>query len=244
MDAIAAEGLGFTYPDGRRVLDALTFYVREGETAALCGLSGSGKTTLLRILCGIIPQALPGVVEGEARLFGQSVAGRSIAELSDVVGYAFQDADDQLVCTTVEDELAFGLENRCVAPEKIRLLVEEALYKWGLESIRLEDPGRLSGGQKRLVALASLLITGPRLLLLDEPMSHLDAEGRRLMERAFRTLREDGCTLLIVEHDLSGLKDADRWLLLADGRVAADGAPAEILQNAAYWEGRGIALAR
>ena len=244
MDAIATDALRFTYPDGRRVLDGLTLRVREGETAVLCGLSGSGKTTLLRILCGIIPHALHGVVEGEVRLFGKSVSGRSIAELSDVAGYAFQDADDQLVCTTVEDELAFGLENRCVPPEEIRLRVEEALQKWGLEALRLEDPGRLSGGQKRLVALASLLITGPRLLLLDEPMSHLDAEGRQLMARTYRTLRAEGCTLLIVEHDLTGLKDADRWLLLADGRVAADGAPQDVMQGAAYWGERGIALGR
>lgn len=225
--ALTIESLTVAYGPKEAVRNA-SLHVAPGTLAVLYGPSGCGKTTLCQAVCGIIPGGIKARVTGDIRLFGQSIQGRSLAQISREAAYAFQEPEDQMVCTTVEDELAFGLENRCLPPALIREKVETALAAWQLAPLRLRDPATLSGGQKRLVALLSLLITGPRLLVLDEPLSHLDEAGRQLMLNTLRRLRREGAAILVVEHDLSQLAWADQWIAMEAGRVILQGAPREL----------------
>lgn len=225
--ALTIESLTVAYGPKEAVRNA-SLHVAPGTLAVLYGPSGCGKTTLCQAVCGIIPGGIKARVTGDILLFGQSIQGRSLAQISREAAYAFQEPEDQMVCTTVEDELAFGLENRRLPPALIREKVETALAAWQLAPLRLRDPATLSGGQKRLVALLSLLITGPRLLVLDEPLSHLDEAGRQLMLNTLRRLRREGTAILVVEHDLSQLAWADQWIAMEAGRVILQGAPREL----------------
>ena len=228
MGALSVKNLSFAY--GRKpVLEGLSFDVRAGETLVVAGLSGSGKTTLCQILCGIIPNAVPGTISGRVMIGGDDITGASLALTATRAGLVFQDADSQIICTTVEDELAFGLENLCVETGEIRRRVDAMLRLFGLWEERLQNPSRLSGGQKRLVTIAGVLILEPQILILDEPMSALDTDGRSLVRQAIDDLHRQGATIIIVEHDLRSVTWADRWLVLQDGRIAALDTPRKLM---------------
>ena len=240
MEAVTVQNLSFAYRGGEPLLRNLSFSIGSGETVVFAGLSGCGKTTLCRILCGVIPNAIDGEIQGSVALFGEPVAGKKLSQLAPTVGLLFQDSDDQLVCTTVEDELAFAPENLCMPPEAIAALVDETLEAFGLTALRLRDPATLSGGQKKLVALASLMTLGPKLLILDEPMSNLDGQGRALVRAQIDRLREQGRTIILVEHDLSLADYAERWIIFENGVVAEDAPPAALLARPECLRARGL----
>lgn len=228
MVSVQAEKISFSY--GKRpILRNVSFAAEQGEILVIAGLSGCGKTTLCHILCGIIPNVIKGTLSGRVSICGEDITRAPLAQIAARVGLVFQDSDNQLLCTTVEDELAFGLENLCRAPEEIRDRVDETLRAFGLEAQRLTDPGALSGGFKRLVAMAAVSIMEPQVLVLDEPMNALDEAGRALVRATVEAQRRAGKTILIVEHDLKLVEYADRWLILRDGGVAALDTPARLL---------------
>ena len=131
----------------------------------------------------------------------------------------FQNPDVQLVCTTVEDEIAFAPENLCLHPEEIRARVEEILKQQGLSHVRLNNPATLSGGQKQLLALGAVLALQPSVLVLDEPMAMLDAKGKGLVREILLSLRQQGKTLIIVDHDFENIDFADRLLVMEQGEI-------------------------
>lgn len=217
MDVLTAENINIAYGT-RTILTDVSLSVRRGETLVIAGLSGSGKTTLCYALAGLLPRVIP------ARLTGR-------IHSVDKIGMVFQDADSQIICTRVEDELAFGLENLGQPALMIRQKVDAALERFGLADLRLLNPAQLSGGQKRLLTLASVLILDPQILILDEPMCGLDDAGRQLVEQAIEELRETGHTLIIIEHDLRTVSWADRWLILAEGRANRLDTPHNLLAD-------------
>ena len=229
--AVEAENISFAYPECEPVLKDISFCVKKGEIFVVAGLSGCGKTTLCDIICGIIPNVVKGELSGEVRLMGQSIHSQSLAQTAKNAAMVFQNADMQLVCTTVEDELAFGLENLCVEPEEIKRRVDAGLENWGLEELRLCDPGKLSGGQKRITAMASVLMLEPEVLILDEPMCQLDGQGRDMVKSAVLRLKNEGKTIIMVEHDLSLAEYADRWMLLENGCAAAIDTPENLKRS-------------
>lgn len=231
--AVAVEGLSFSYEKGRPVLQDLSFIARQGEILVIAGLSGCGKTTLCHILTGIIPHCIKGELAGRVSLLGQSIEGKTPAKLASQIGLVFQDADLQLVCTALEDEIAFGPENLCRAPEEMRRQVDDMLARLGFEGLAERNPDTLSGGQKKLLTLGTVLVLEPEILIFDEPMSNLDARGRELMKSAILSLRDQGRTVLMVEHDLTLADYADRWLLLEAGRLAALDTPENLLTEGA-----------
>lgn len=232
MDALQVGQLTVSY--GRRqVFEDVSFSVRQGESLIISGLSGCGKTSLALALCGLIPRAVPGRLSGSVRFAGHSSGDMTPQMMAQAIGLVFQDADSQLICTQVEDELAFGLENLCVPPDDIRRRVDAMLHRFGLWDLRHENPARLSGGQKRLVCLASVLILEPSVLILDEPMANLDSDGRALVRQTIDELIAEGRTLIMIEHDLQTVTWADRWLILANGRVAALDTPRNLLADPA-----------
>jgi energy-coupling factor transport system ATP-binding protein len=221
MKAVEARNLSFAYEGGQQVLDRLNFDIELGEILVIAGLSGCGKTTLCHILCGIIPHGLPGKLDGQIKVLGKEARQVSLAKMAAQVGLVFQDSDNQIVCTTVEDELAFGLENLCIEPEEIRQRVDDALIHYGFSGRGRLNPSKLSGGQKKLLTIAGVLMLNPEILILDEPMSHLDAEGREIVRQAIQSQHRQGRTIIMVEHDLKLVTYADRWLILREGALAA-----------------------
>ncbi len=216
--AIEVKGLSFAYGE-REILKDIHLTVQRGETLVLTGDSGCGKTTLCRILCGIIPHAVPGKVRGDVLLMGENIAGKTLAECALKIGMVFQDADQQLICTTVEDELAFAPENLCVLAEEIRRQVDEMLRRFHMEEMRLSNPSRLSGGQKKLLTIAATLMLQPPILVLDEPMNALDAESRALVQQTVRQLQQEGTTLVMIEHDPALYPENARVVRLQEGRL-------------------------
>ena len=231
MRVVDVKNLTFSYDGGKTLLSDISFYVSAGEVFVIAGLSGCGKTTLCRIICGIIPHAVKGNISGEISVMGVDPADVSLPQASLSAGMVFQDEDSQIVCTTVEDELAFGLENHCVPSDEIRSRVDELLTEFGLSELKLENPSKLSGGQKKLLNIASVLALSPPVLILDEPFSGLDEEGRILVREAIERQRNLGRAVMIVEHDLKQAAFADRWLLLHDGVIAINDTPSVILER-------------
>ena len=217
MDVIKVENLTFAYGDGKKVLQDICFSVSAGESFVIAGPSGCGKTTLCRILCGIIPNAIKGELSGKITVMDIDPREAGLAQTSLRAGMVFQDADSQIICTTVEDELAFGLENLCLPPEEIRQRVSRLLKEFGCEALRNTNPSQLSGGQKKLLTIAAALAPSPPILILDEPMSGLDEEGLRIVRTVIIDQCRQGRTVIIVEHDPELVGFADRRLILNDG---------------------------
>ena len=231
MSVIEVENLTFSYGEGKAVLKDISFSVYAGEVFVIAGLSGSGKTTLCRILSGVIPHAIKGDVGGKIAVMDTDPRDAELFQMALKAGMVFQDADSQVICTTVEDELAFGLENLCIPAEEIRNRVNGLLKEFGCEKLQNANPSRLSGGQKKLLTIAAVLATAPPILIMDEPMSGLDEDGRELVRTAILEQRRQGRTVIIVEHNLELVGFADKWLLLHDGKTAAHGAPSEIMRD-------------
>lgn len=218
---------------GLVALDALTLKIRRGQRIALLGANGSGKSTLLRLLDALyFPQ------RGELRAFGDVLSEAGFAD--DAVNYAFrqrvglvfQNPDVQLFNPTVFDEVAFGPLQMGWPKDKILARVEESLARFAISHLKQRAPHRLSGGEKKRVALASVLILAPEVLLLDEPTAALDPESQGEVIRFLIEARGSGQTIVTATHDLDIVEDiADYAFVLADGRLVAEGRPAEILAD-------------
>ncbi|MBR3391414.1 MAG: ABC transporter ATP-binding protein [Firmicutes bacterium] len=222
MKAVSVEHLSFAYPGGRKIVDDVSFSLDQGESLVLAGLSGCGKSTLCRCLCGLIPKSIGGEFSGAVSILGQDLAGLTLARAAELVGLVFQNPDDQLICETVEDELAFGPENLCLPPAEIQRRVDETMERIGIAAWAGKDPSALSGGQKKLVNVASVLIMEPQVVIFDEPMTGLDGESRLLVRRTIDRLLAEGRTVVAVEHDLSLAGYAQRVLYLREGRLYAE----------------------
>ncbi|NLY66382.1 MAG: ABC transporter ATP-binding protein [Tissierellia bacterium] len=218
MKVVEINNLYFKYKSqDEYLLKGLNLVVNKGEILAVIGESGCGKSTLLSIICGIIPHIRKGYIEGEVKLLGKEVKKTKIKDIAKKVGIVFQDPDSQIFLPAVEDEIAFGPENLMVPREEIGLRIEDALKAVSMEDYRHENPNNLSGGQKQLIALASILAMKPSILLFDEISSQLDEESKKQVKKIILNLKEKGETVVFVEHDLKTLDIADRVLELKNG---------------------------
>jgi energy-coupling factor transport system ATP-binding protein len=218
-----------------------------GTVNVVIGPSGCGKTTLLRCLTGVIPSIIKGGLSGVIRLNGKDiitcengVCKPTIApnEIALTAGLVMQEPDHYVIMTTVEDDIAFGPENRMVPPDDIRAAVDRCAGVTGLANRLTDDPAILSGGGKQRLAIAGTLASAPGILLFDEPVSGLDAAGRAMFAELVKGLRSDGRTILIVEHDYEEFSFADTWILMKEGRVISASPPGEadrLLTEGALW---------
>ena len=224
--AIEVRDLRFRYPDGAEALRGLNFSVAEGECVALIGPNGAGKSTLLLHLNGILPDKPS--AEPSVFVFGRPVAEANLADIRRQVGLLFQDADDQLFCPTVYEDVAFGPQqfgDVGSVPDR----VAAALRQVGLSGFENRAPHHLSGGEKRRVCLAGILACAPRVLVLDEPTSDLDPRGKRELKALLRTIPT---TKIIATHDLELVVElCSRAILLDGGAVVADGKPDALLDD-------------
>ncbi|HBQ97633.1 MULTISPECIES: ABC transporter ATP-binding protein [unclassified Roseofilum] len=219
--AIAVSNLNFSYPDQPTVLQNLNFTIREGERVGLIGPNGAGKTTLFFCLCGVLSPT-----SGEIQLWDKPV---EVGQFRPEIGLVFQNPNDQLFSASVWDDVAFGPENMGLSPDRVKACTEEALSLTGVTELADRPPHHLSGGQKRMVAIASVLSMHPQAIIYDEPSANLDLRSRRRLINFLQASRE---TLLISSHDLDLILEVtSRTLLLDSGNIIADGPTVEVMGN-------------
>jgi len=224
------------YPDGTEGIHGMCFRVYPKEIVALCGPNGAGKSTLIEHINGLM---LPDV--GRVRVFGTDIDKKNVSEIRKMVGLVFQDADSQLFSPTVLDDVMFGPLNLGLSPEEARKRAE-----WALDIVGIKDvtkiPHYLSGGQKRLVAIAGVLAMRPKILVVDEPTGDLDPSNARKIEALLRMLRDEhGISIVIALHDMDmAARLADRICIVKGGSVMAEGKPEDVLYNETLLESAGM----
>lgn len=223
---ISIVDLCFSYPDQPHVLQNLSLQMQQGERVGLIGNNGCGKTTLFLLICGVLSPN-----SGEIFLLNQRVQpGKFLSE----VGLVFQNPDDQLFSASVWDDIAFAPQNLGLTTEEVERRVSEAITLTGIQELVDRPPHHLSGGQKRMVAIAGVLAMHPQIIIYDEPTANLDLRSRR---RVIQFLQHSSETLLISSHDLEFvLEVCDRVVLMDQGAIVADGRPQQILGDASLME--------
>ncbi len=230
--AVVLENVTYSYNlDEMHRIDAvknLSLRIKEGTFVALVGHNGSGKSTFAKLLNGLL---LP--TSGEVKIFGNSTLdGNKIYEIRKDVGMVFQNPDNQMIASIVEDDVAFGPENLGVEREEIKERVELALSKVGMLEYRKHTPFKMSGGQKQRLAIAGVLAIKPKVLVLDESTAMLDPQGRsEVLKVAHELNREDGITVIHITHFMEEALDADRLIVMNDGQIAFDGKPREVFKH-------------
>ena len=223
----------YRYPNGYEALCGVSFRITHGEKVALVGANGAGKSTLLLHTNGLLMPSQGGVVLG-----GIALTRRTLPLVRQSVGLVFQDSDNQLFMPTVEEDVAFGPSNMRLEPEEIRRRVTEALDAVGALDLRGESPFRLSGGQKKRVAIATVLAMEPSVLVMDEPTSNLDPRARR---QIIDLIRRFSHTTLIATHDIEMVLDlCDRTIVMKEGRIVADGSTRHVFGDLALLEECGL----
>jgi cobalt/nickel transport system ATP-binding protein len=235
--ALAVEDLAFRFAGGTPVLRSVSFSVEAGECVAVIGPNGAGKSTLLLHLNGILPES-PAGASGCVRVHGRLIEAQNAAWVRRRVGLLFQDADDQLFCPTVGEDVAYGPEQLGCASAEVGARVARALDQVGLAGFEPREPQRLSGGEKKRVCLAGLLAYEPSILVLDEPSAGLDPRGRRELIGILAGLP---VTRVIATHDLALVAElCSRALLLDRGTLVAAGPSKDLLRDDALMAAHGL----
>ena len=223
----------YRYPNGYEALCGLSFYITHGEKVALVGANGAGKSTLLLHINGLLMPSQGTVVMG-----GIPLTPKTLPLVRQSVGLVFQDSDNQLFMPTVEEDVAFGPSNMRLESEEIERRVTEALEAVGALHLRKSSPFQLSGGQKKRVAIATVLSMEPSVLVMDEPTSNLDPRARR---QIIDLIRRFGHTTLIATHDMEMVLDlCDRTIVMKQGRIVADGSTRHVFGDLALLEECGL----
>ncbi len=236
MSQIEVNNVAYAYKLGEgqivRALRGVTFTIEKGEYVAIVGMNGSGKSTLAKLLNGLyVPSAGDVVIDGintrdEERTF----------DVRRIVGMVFQNPDNQMVATIIDDDVAFGLENLGVPREEMVVRVREALEVVGMLDYKDHSASRLSGGQKQRVAIAGVLAMHPEIIVFDESTSMLDPEGRREINAVARKLNAEGITVITITHNMDEAAAAERTIVLKKGKIIADGNPKQIFSSSAVAE--------
>ena len=237
---ISFNNVHFTYPgDDDETLRGINLEIEEGTFVAVLGHNGSGKSTLAKHMNAIL---VPD--EGKVTVAGLDTADENgIIDLRRNIGMVFQNPDNQIVANVVEDDVAFAPENLGVAPEEIRKRVDDALRQVGMFELRKHAPHLLSGGQKQRVAIAGVIAMQPKIIVLDEPTAMLDPQGRaEVVSTVSKLCREKGMTVILITHHMDECVDADRLIVMSNGRVVADGSPEKVFSMVELMEKEGLTV--
>ena len=226
---IDVKNLSFRYKESQEYYDLkdITFHVKRGEWLSIVGHNGSGKSTTVRLIDGLLEAE-----SGEILIDGQQLTEENIWDLRRQIGMVFQNPDNQFVGATVEDDVAFGLENQGISRQEMKERVEEALNLVGMSDFKKKEPARLSGGQKQRVAIAGVVAQRPAILILDEATSMLDPEGRRELIETVQGIRKDyDMTVISITHDLEEVAMSNRVLVMKKGIIESTSSPRELFSR-------------
>ena len=226
---IDVKNLSFRYKESQEYYDVkdITFHVKRGEWLSIVGHNGSGKSTTVRLIDGLLEAE-----SGEIVINGQQLTEENVWSIRRQIGMVFQNPDNQFVGATVEDDVAFGLENQGLSRQEMKKRVEEALDLVGMLDFKKREPARLSGGQKQRVAIAGVVALRPAILILDEATSMLDPEGRRELIETVKGIRKDyDMTVISITHDLEEVAMSDRVLIMKKGEIESTSSPRELFSR-------------
>ena len=226
---IDVKNLSFRYKESQEYYDVkdITFHVKRGEWLSIVGHNGSGKSTTVRLIDGLLEAE-----SGEIVIDGQRLTEENVWSIRRQIGMVFQNPDNQFVGATVEDDVAFGLENQGLSRQEMKKRVEEALDLVGMLDFKKREPARLSGGQKQRVAIAGVVALRPAILILDEATSMLDPEGRRELIETVKGIRKDyDMTVISITHDLEEVAMSDRVLVMKKGEIESTSSPRELFSR-------------
>ena len=226
---IDVKNLSFRYKESQEYYDVkdITFHVKRGEWLSIVGHNGSGKSTTVRLIDGLLEAE-----SGEIVIDGQRLTEENVWNIRRQIGMVFQNPDNQFVGATVEDDVAFGLENQGLSRQEMQKRVEEALDLVGMLDFKKREPARLSGGQKQRVAIAGVVALRPAILILDEATSMLDPEGRRELIETVKGIRKDyDMTVISITHDLEEVAMSDRVLVMKKGEIESTSSPRELFSR-------------
>ena len=226
---IDVKNLSFRYKESQEYYDVkdITFHVKRGEWLSIVGHNGSGKSTTVRLIDGLLEAE-----SGEIVIDGQQLTEENVWDIRRQIGMVFQNPDNQFVGATVEDDVAFGLENQGLSRQEMKKRVEEALDLVGMLDFKKREPARLSGGQKQRVAIAGVVALRPAILILDEATSMLDPEGRRELIETVKGIRKDyDMTVISITHDLEEVAMSDRVLVMKKGSIESTSSPRELFSR-------------
>lgn len=235
---IKTENLSFIYQDANEeVLNNINLTIERGSFTAILGHNGSGKSTLAKHFNAIL---LP--TGGKVYIKNMDTSeNENLFNIRQTAGMVFQNPDNQMVAALVEDEVAFAPENLGVAPEEIRKRVDKCLDAVDMTDFAQNAPSKLSGGQKQRVAIAAVLAMNPEILILDEPTAMLDPKGRNEVLTTIKTLnREMGITIVLITHYMDEAAEADRTIVMDDGKIVMDDTPREVFKNVRYLKSLGL----
>lgn len=222
------KNISFKYDENTPLLSSLNLSIKEGTYTVLLGHNGSGKSTIAKLIIGLLESE-----KGTIEVFGKELNSDTVNEIRNEVAIVFQNPDNQFIGSTVEDDIAFGLENRCVPSDKMQDIIVEYATKVSMQNFLKHEPSALSGGQKQRVAIAGALSLQPKLLILDEATSMLDPKGKKEIMAVINELKNinPSMTILSITHHIEEALNADEIIILNDGQVSAVGTPKEILYD-------------
>ncbi|HEL1838166.1 TPA: energy-coupling factor transporter ATPase [Streptococcus suis] len=229
MNIIEVKNLKYKYnqEDEQYTLNDVSFHVKQGEWLSIIGHNGSGKSTTVRLIDGLLEAE-----SGDIYIDGDALTIDNVWDKRRLIGMVFQNPDNQFVGATVEDDVAFGLENQGIPLEEMRSRVNEALELVGMTDFKTREPARLSGGQKQRVAIAGVVALRPKIIILDEATSMLDPEGRLDLIKIVREIKErHGMTVISITHDLDEVALSDRVIVMKNGQVESISTPNELFMR-------------
>ena len=236
MNSVVVKDLFFSYEENVPTIKGISFDIKKGEYVAILGHNGSGKSTIAKLLDGLLEKK-----SGSIKIDDIELTEESLYEVRSHIGIVFQNPDNQFIGSTVRDDIAFGLENKCVPYDQMDEIIHAFAAKVNMEEFLDHEPSKLSGGQKQRVAIAGILAMQPDILILDESTSMLDPKGKNEINRLVRDIiSQNKMTVISITHDIEEASLADKIILMNQGSIEKIGTPAEILVNEALLEKVGL----
>ena len=228
MNKIELKNISFSYSKGDVILNHVSLHIHEGSYVSIVGHNGSGKSTLAKLIIGLIAPD-----DGQILIDDEVLTHKNVRQLRKKIGLVFQNPDNQFIGATVEDDIAFGLENRRIPREKMQEIIKNYANRVGMDDFMTKEPSRLSGGQKQRVAIAGALALEPEILILDEATSMLDPKGKADIRDLIQKMREANpkLTILSITHDVEEAYLSDEVIVLSHGEVSFKGKPEQAFAN-------------
>jgi len=228
LEILKLVDVSYSYDGKRNVINHVSLSIEAGKYVSIIGHNGSGKSTLAKLILGLLEAA-----HGTITIFDKELNDQTVRELRQRIGIVFQNPDNQFIGSTVRDDIAFGLENRCVPHDEMERIINEFAIKVKMEEFLDKEPSNLSGGQKQRVAIAGVLAMHPDIIIFDEATAMLDPKGKREIHEIAMQMRAEnpGLTIVSITHDIEEAFDSDEVIVLNEGEIVMRGTPADVFSR-------------